>query len=382
MVVRGLLLVGAHMYIHTYILACSNMQLHNCVLCLCCAVVVDLGWESDLCSMEYLPFCGTSCMFQSLSHTTKVLRQHLPVRCTGRCPHPGVRKCNTPYVFHFDRQCIRMCFYCLLQTLGQMASAQAVSTSAEAATVPVSSQPGSPSHDEGAVTDPGPAEGGKKLEDRVRDTEALIARRRQQKLQEEQERSKLKEAQRRFEGKGMVEAKRTHKEQANQLWIQERVKQKEEERRARADILAKLEQDKEERRKARQSTAPQQGGASSTGHSVVRQRVAVSAASSTSPTSKTRLQFRLPQGGSVVQQFGSSSTLRDAREFIVEVRVSLLHTHADIYVRSCTEPESHSLHRTPPYPAQSHTETHTHTAPPVPALSDRPQWYFPFKGLE
>ena len=23
---------------------------------LCCAVVVDLGWESDLCSVEYLPF--------------------------------------------------------------------------------------------------------------------------------------------------------------------------------------------------------------------------------------------------------------------------------------------------------------------------------------
>ena len=250
-----------------------------------------------------------------------------------------------------------------------MASAQAVSTSAEAATVPVSSQPGSPSHDDGAVTDPGPAEGGKKLEDRVRDTEALIARRRQQKLQEEQERSKLKEAQRRSEGKGMVEAKRTHKDQANQLWIQERVKQKEEERRARADILAKLEQDKEERRKARQSTAPQQGEASSTGHSVVRQRVAVSAASSTSPTSKTRLQFRLPQGGSVVQQFGSSSTLRDAREFIVEVRVSLLHTHADIYVRSCTEPESHSLHRTPPYPAQSHTE---HTPTPTQHLQCQP----------
>ena len=265
-----------------------------------------------------------------------------------------------------------------------MASAQAVSTSAEAATVPVSTQPGSPSHDDGAVTDPGPAEGGKKLEDRVRDTEALIARRRQQKLQEEQERSKLKEAQRRSEGKGMVEAKRTHKDQANQLWIQERVKQKEEDRRARADILAKLEQDKEERRKARQSTAPQQGGASSTGHSVVRQRVAVSAASSASPTSKTRLQFRLPQGGSVVEQFGSSSTLRDAREFIVEVRVSLLRTHADIMYavvlnRShtpCTTLLPSTLHN----PTLKHT--HTHTAPPVPALSDRPQWHFPFKGLE
>ena len=203
-------------------------------------------------------------------------------------------------------------------------ASQASSTATQSAAVPETSQPGGPSHDGGAVAADSTAQGEKKLEDRVRETEALIAQRREQKLQEEHERTKAKESQRRSEGKDMVEAKRARKQQADQLWIQERMRQKEEEKRARAEVLAKLEQDKEERRRARQKVTPHQSDAGGAESSIVRQRVAASASSSSSssPTSKTRLQFRLPHGGSVVEQFGSSSTLGDAREFIVEVSVS------------------------------------------------------------
>ena len=203
-----------------------------------------------------------------------------------------------------------------------------MSAATQVAATPQSSQPGSPSHD-GAAADPRPEKEDKTLEDRVRETEALIALRREQKLQEERELAKAKETQRRSEGKDMVEAKRALKKQADQLWIQERIKQKEEERQARAEILAKVEQDKEERRRARQNVTPQHVDAGSIESSLVRKRVAgnPSSPSSSSPTSKTRLQFRLPHGGSVVEQFGSSSTLGDAREFVVEVGVCPLHRY-------------------------------------------------------
>ena len=251
----------------------------------------------------------------------------------------------------------------LLQTLGEMAS-QAASTATQPAAVPQTSQPGGPSHDGGAIAAASIAQGEKKLEDRVRETEALIAQRRKQKLQEEHERAKAKESQRRSEGKDMVEVKRARKKQADQLWIQERMKQKEEERLARAEVLAKLEQDKEERRRARQNVTPHQGTAGGAESSVVRQRVASSPSSSSSfnPTSNTRLQFRLPHGGPVVEQFGSSSTLGDAREFIVEVSVSTASMPVAILSSNCPLLLFSFPHNAPPQ--------NIPTAPAVPALPD------------
>ena len=259
-------------------------------------------------------------------------------------------------VVHFTLVCH------LLQTLGQMASQVAMSAATQVAATPQSSQPGSPSHDDGAATDSRPAKGDKTLEDRVRETEGLIALRREQKLQEEREVAKAKETQRRSEGKDMVEAKRALKKQADQLWIQERIKQKEEERQARAEILAKVEQDKEERRRARQNVTPQHVDAGSIESSLVRKRVAgnPSSPSSSSPTSKTRLQFRLPHGGSVVEQFGSSSTLGDAREFVVEVGVCPLHR----YTCSLIDNNHTLLYSSLTIPLHKHTHSTCSVSPP------------------
>ena len=243
-------------------------------------------------------------------------------------------------------------------------ASQAASTATQPAAVPQTSQPGGPSHDGGSVAAASIAQGEKKLEDRVRETEALIAQRRKQKLQEEHERAKAKESQRRSEGKDMVEVKRARKKQADQLWIHERMKQKEEEKRARAEVLAKLEQDKEERRRARQNVTPHQGTAGGAESSVVRQRVASSPSSSSysSPTSKIRLQFRLPHSGSVVEQFGSSSTLGDAREFIVEVSGSTASMPVAILSSNCPLLLFSFPHNAPPQ--------NIPTAPAVPALPD------------
>ena len=77
------------------------------------------------------------------------------------------------------------------------------------------------------------------------------------------------------------------------------------------------------------------------------------------PLAQTHLQFRLPHGGSVVEQFGSASTLGDAREFIVEVGVSPLHTHSCSHTYILHDNyfiPSHCYSPTPNPPPSTHTQ--------------------------
>ena len=153
-------------------------------------------------------------------------------------------------------------------------------------------------------------------EEKVKRAEELLKQKREQREREEFQREKDREIKRRSAGKEMADAVKSREERSRQTWMHERIKAREEERKAKADILAKLEQDKEERRKAKEQKA-------FSSEVEVRQGQHLSQVSPPLLKSRssgvTRLQFRLHDGGSIPQEFNSSDPLLNARTFIAEV---------------------------------------------------------------
>jgi hypothetical protein len=122
--------------------------------------------------------------------------------------------------------------------------------------------------------------------------------------------------QRREEGKQMAESRKDLEDLHKQTWIQERKKAKEEEKRAREEVLAKLRQDQMEReaqKKAREQAA-----------SELRQRSSQSTPQSSPSNSISssngvcRLQLRMPSGGKSVVEMKAESRLGTLRERIAE----------------------------------------------------------------
>ena len=110
----------------------------------------------------------------------------------------------------------------------------------------------------------------------------------------------------------------------------ERAKEREDERKARAEILAKVEQDKINRKKVQESK-PAAGSSSASvshfGESKRRMRTGTMEDSTevkssvTSISENARIQFRLLDGTIITEQFKSSDQLIKVREFIAEVKM-------------------------------------------------------------
>ena len=112
--------------------------------------------------------------------------------------------------------------------------------------------------------------------------------------------------------KDRVAAKRRKEEEFMKNWLEERQRAKEEDKKLRTEILAKVETDKEERRRVREDK-----------ESELRQRHSSPTSSpplmSSRSSGTTHLQFRVQKGSPIVQEFNSSDQLIDARTFIAEV---------------------------------------------------------------
>jgi FMN-dependent NADH-azoreductase len=148
-------------------------------------------------------------------------------------------------------------------------------------------------------------------EEKIKRAEELLKQKREQRAEEEFQAEKNREMKRRSAGKELSDAARAREQKANETWMQERQQAKEEDKKARAEVLAKLERDKEERRRAREDK-----------ESELRQRHSSPTSSpplmSSRSSGTTRLQFRVHNGPTIVQEFNSSDQLIDARTFVAE----------------------------------------------------------------
>jgi hypothetical protein len=183
-------------------------------------------------------------------------------------------------------------------------------------------------------------------EEKIKRAEELLKQKREQRAEEEFQAEKNREMKRRSAGKELSDAARAREQKANETWMQERQQAKEEDKKARAEVLAKLERDKEERRRAREDK-----------ESELRQRHSSPTSSpplmSSRSSGTTRLQFRVHNGPTIVQEFNSSDQLIDARTFVAE--------------KLSTPPEHISLSSTfpsRPLPETSNEETLSELAPP------------------
>jgi hypothetical protein len=156
----------------------------------------------------------------------------------------------------------------------------------------------------------------KNREEKLERAQQTIKKRRQEREEAEFRKQKSAELQRREEGKQMAESRKDLEDLHKQTWIQERKKAKEEEKRAREEVLAKLRQDQMEReaqKKAREQAA-----------SELRQRSSQSTPQSSPSNSISssngvcRLQLRMPSGGKSVVEMKAESRLGTLRERIAE----------------------------------------------------------------
>lgn len=107
-------------------------------------------------------------------------------------------------------------------------------------------------------------------------------------------------------GQNVQELKRWQKEQELKQLLEDREKEKREEKLARDRVLAQIKQDREERLSKSQPLSPTTENASKL----------VSASPQQIKSDKTRLQFKLPDGSSNTQEFSISDTLELVIEYI------------------------------------------------------------------
>lgn len=157
-----------------------------------------------------------------------------------------------------------------------------------------------------------------KAESPIRITKKLEEKREEKRRGEEESEIK-KEIERRKLGKDMLNFKRKQEEEKTKCLLEERNREKAEEKAARERVKQQIALDRAERaaryaktqqeEKAAKQAALQarQAEQEAKRETLVRERSAVA-----------RIQFRLPDGSSFTNQFGSDSTLQEARQFAAQ----------------------------------------------------------------
>ncbi|KAK7092782.1 UBX domain-containing protein 4-like [Littorina saxatilis] len=157
------------------------------------------------------------------------------------------------------------------------------------------------------------------LDDRVERARELLEKKKALKAQEEFEKERLKEVERRKTGQSVQQLKQFQQEREI-LEVKEQLKkEKEEERKAREHIKLEIARDRAERNakyQTEKSQKTEQQEAARKAKLVEQQRAAAEAGARRSETA--RIQFRLPDGSSVSNQFPSSERLQAAYEFVVQ----------------------------------------------------------------
>lgn len=145
--------------------------------------------------------------------------------------------------------------------------------------------------------------------DKVERAQQLLEELRQKKVKEDEEKERQSEIDRRNMSKELLKAKRDREEKEQREIMLERQRAKQEERMARQRVLAQIAQDKAERKarlEGKTEPAPQAAPAP----------VPTQAPASVSNATVARIQFRLPDGSTVVNQFEATATLASVREFL------------------------------------------------------------------
>lgn len=143
--------------------------------------------------------------------------------------------------------------------------------------------------------------------------------RREQKRKEEEENQIKKEIERRKMGKDMLDLKRKQDEEQTKRLLEERNREKAEEKAARDRVKQQIAQDRAERA-ARYAKTQEEADAARAAALRARQaeQEMKKEAAHRERSAIARIQFRLPDGSSLTNQFPSETTLQEARQFAAQ----------------------------------------------------------------
>ncbi|CAI5762548.1 domain-containing 4 [Podarcis lilfordi] len=146
-----------------------------------------------------------------------------------------------------------------------------------------------------------------------------LEERREEKKKEEEQKEIKKEVERRKSGKDMLEYKRKQEEELTKRILEERNREKAEDRAARERIRQQIQMDRAERaaRFARSKEEAEAAKAAALQAKLVEME-ARKEASQRERSAMARIQFRLPDGSSFTNSFPSDAPLEEARQFAAQ----------------------------------------------------------------
>ncbi|XP_076354890.1 UBX domain-containing protein 4-like [Tachypleus tridentatus] len=157
------------------------------------------------------------------------------------------------------------------------------------------------------------------LEDKVKRAKKLLEEKKVQKEKEQQEKEKIEEIERRKLSKELQKFQQQKQDQEIKELAQERAREKEEQRLAREKVKAQIEQDRAERairfEKAKADELRQRRLQEEAKLKAEQEKAAREAAAN---SQFARIQFRLPDGSSVTQQFLADAPLEKLYQFVQE----------------------------------------------------------------
>ncbi|XP_049745205.1 UBX domain-containing protein 4 [Elephas maximus indicus] len=179
-----------------------------------------------------------------------------------------------------------------------------------------SSDHATPSQDPSGYSNPRPAED---LTVRVERLTKKLEERREEKRKEEEQREIKKEIERRKTGKEMLDYRRKQEEELTKRMLEERNREKAEDRAARERIKQQIALDRAERAARFAKTKEEVEAAKAAALLAKQAEMEVKRESYTRERSTiARIQFRLPDGSSFTNQFPSDAPLEEARQFAAQ----------------------------------------------------------------
>ncbi|XP_067405620.1 UBX domain-containing protein 4 isoform X2 [Emydura macquarii macquarii] len=166
------------------------------------------------------------------------------------------------------------------------------------------------------VTEPQPVND---LTTKVERITKKLEEKREEKRKEEEQKEIKKEIDRRKTGKEMLDYRRRHEEELTKRMLEERNREKAEEKAARERIKQQIAMDRAERA-ARFAKTKEEAEAAKAAAQQAKQAEAEARreASLKERSAITRIQFRLPDGSSFTNQFPSEALLEEARQFAAQ----------------------------------------------------------------
>jgi len=157
------------------------------------------------------------------------------------------------------------------------------------------------------------------LEDRMAAARDKIEEQKRERVQKENEEHKLREIERRKLGQEMAKAQQQKEEEAIRRRAEEMAKEKADQKRARENIKQQIEKDRQERQAKFEEEKRQKE--QKTQQKLEEKQAADAAAAAELQArirSSSRLQFRLPDGSAIIQEFPVDATFQQVKQFIQE----------------------------------------------------------------